>query len=136
MQVDRVRNAVLFCLVTCAWIAAIALDVDERATQPRSRAYGEGTCGIPDEAASEAVRLLFCTGRMPVNCAERGELELLDGVGLARARAIAEYRETHGPFERPEDLEAVRTIGPVTAARLAEQISFEKRGTSCASRRP
>ncbi len=136
MQVDRVRNLVILALVAGAWLAAIALDVHERAARPRALGYGQGPCAIPESAASEAVRLLLCSGRMPVNCAGARELELLDGVGRTRARAMVEHREKHGPFERPADLEAVRTIGPVTAERIARQISFEKRGTSCASTSP
>ncbi len=132
MQVDRVRNLVILALVAGAWLAAIALDAGERAARPRAG----GPCTIPAEAASEAVRLLFCTGRMPVNCASARELELLDGVGLTRARALVEHRRTHGPFERPEDLEAVRSIGPATAERIARQVSFTRRGTSCASTLP
>ncbi len=35
----------------------------------------------------------------------------LDGVGAARAKAIVEYREAHGPFRSVEDLAQVKGIG-------------------------
>jgi competence ComEA-like helix-hairpin-helix protein len=133
MQVDRVRNLVLICLVGGAWLAAIALDLRERSVRGATR---DRACSIPAEAGSASVRRLFCTGRLPVNCATVGELELLDGVGPSRARAIAGHRLEHGAFSGPEDMEEVRGIGPVTAARLAGQISFERSCTSDASRSP
>jgi len=40
--------------------------------------------------------------------------ETLDGVGLAKAYRIIEYREAHGPFEHVEELAAVQGIGMAT----------------------
>lgn len=40
----------------------------------------------------------------------------LKGVGLAKAKAIVEYREKHGPFQRPDDLSLVKGIGDRTVA--------------------
>ena len=40
--------------------------------------------------------------------------ETLDGVGLAKAYRIIEYREAHGPFVHIEELAAVQGIGMVT----------------------
>ena len=38
----------------------------------------------------------------------------LKGVGLAKAKAIVEYRKKHGPFQRPGDLSLVKGIGERT----------------------
>lgn len=38
--------------------------------------------------------------------------EMLDGVGVARAQAIVEYREQHGEFVDIEELLDVSGIGP------------------------
>ena len=46
-----------------------------------------------------------------INTASPGEFELLPMIGPARAAAIVEYRETNGPFERPEDILNVPGIG-------------------------
>lgn len=40
--------------------------------------------------------------------------EVLDGVGLIRAEAIVEYRETNGRFNDPYDLSNVKGIGDRT----------------------
>ena len=40
--------------------------------------------------------------------------DTLDGVGLAKAYRIIEYREAHGPFEHVEELAAVQGIGMAT----------------------
>ena len=40
--------------------------------------------------------------------------EALQGVGLAKAHRIIEYREAHGPFEHVDELAAVRGIGLAT----------------------
>ena len=38
----------------------------------------------------------------------------LKGVGLAKARAIVEYRKKHGPFRSADDLSLVKGIGDRT----------------------
>ena len=40
--------------------------------------------------------------------------QMLQGIGMAKARLIVEYRELHGPFERIEELQEVRGIGAST----------------------
>ncbi len=50
--------------------------------------------------------------RVNINTADAATLaEALDGVGVARARAIVSYRETYGVFEIADDLVEVRGIG-------------------------
>ena len=44
------------------------------------------------------------SGKLNVNTATVEELESLPGIGNSKAAAIVEYRHTHGPFERVEDL--------------------------------
>ena len=39
-------------------------------------------------------------------------IQVLPGIGPARAEAIVEYRTRHGPYQRPEDLTRVPGIGP------------------------
>ena len=40
--------------------------------------------------------------------------ESLQGVGLARAHRIVEYREAHGPFEHIDELTALQGTGSAT----------------------
>jgi competence protein ComEA len=51
------------------------------------------------------------SGKLNVNTATVEELESLPGIGASRAAAIVEYRNTHGPFQRVEDLVEVSGIG-------------------------
>ena len=56
--------------------------------------------------------LLTFAGPVNVNKADAETISAeLKGIGLSKARAIVEYREKHGPFERVEDLTLVSGIG-------------------------
>src|SRR5262245_47739175 len=50
-------------------------------------------------------------GVVNINTATAEELELLPGVGPARARAILEYRKAQGEFKQVDDLRQVAGIG-------------------------
>lgn len=57
-----------------------------------------------------------------LNAASQAELETLPGIGPARARAIIEFREQHGPFKRIEDLDNVKGFGKATIDKLAPRV--------------
>ena len=46
-----------------------------------------------------------------INTADVKELMKLDGVGRHVAEKIVEYRDSHGPFKKPEELRKVEGIG-------------------------
>lgn len=69
---------------------------------------------------------------LPLNRASAEDLELLPGIGPVRAAAIVAYRERHGPFGDPADLQRVHGIGPRTAARLAGELFSGGRDPACA----
>lgn len=48
----------------------------------------------------------------------------LKGIGPKTAQAIVDYRNQYGPFESPEDLLAVKGIGPATIRDIEQQISY------------
>lgn len=64
--------------------------------------------------------------RVNPNTATPAELQLLPGIGPARARAIVEERQQRGPFDSVEDLARVHGIGPVTVERLRPYVRFRR----------
>lgn len=69
-----------------------------------------------------AVDPIAPSARLPINTASVAELERLPGIGPVLAQRILEYRELHGPFQRPEDLLEVEGIGPAKLEGLSEYI--------------
>lgn len=61
--------------------------------------------------------LLAFAGPVDINTADAETISAeLKGIGLAKAKAIVEYRKKHGPFRSPEDLSLVKGIGERTVA--------------------
>jgi competence ComEA-like helix-hairpin-helix protein len=56
--------------------------------------------------------------RVDLNRASPGELDLLPGIGPAKAQRIVDHRRAHGPFERIGDLARVPGISGQCAERL------------------
>lgn len=57
-----------------------------------------------------------------LNRADAAELETLPGVGPATAAAIIAHRDANGPFQRVEDLLAVRGIGDAKLAAIVDLV--------------
>ena len=64
--------------------------------------------------------------KLDPNRASEAELDRLPGVGPAAARAVVSAREEGRSFHRPEDLLAVRGIGPATLRRIAPHLDFSR----------
>jgi len=62
-------------------------------------------------------------GQININTASVEELDLLPGIGPAKAAAIVAWREENGPFRFPEELIRVSGIGEATLAGLLDQIT-------------
>ncbi|MFT5209548.1 MAG: competence protein ComEA [Flavobacterium sp.] len=61
-----------------------------------------------------------------INTADADTLaSVLSGIGVSRAYAIVEYRETNGKFYSAEELSAVRGIGVATIAKNENRILVE-----------
>ena len=89
-----------------------------------------------DSSAEFAVKLAEVESKVDPNAANWAELASLPGLGEVLAKRIVEYRQSQtgepnkAVFRRPEDLEAVRGIGPKTVAKLAKHLKFPKTVTA------
>lgn len=61
--------------------------------------------------------------RVDLNRATAAELDALPGIGPVLAGRILAYRRAHGPFREPEELLAIRGIGPRLFARLQSRVT-------------
>jgi competence protein ComEA len=64
-------------------------------------------------------------GKVNINEASQAELMKLAGVGSSAARKIIAYRESQGPFKRPQDLEKVDGVGKAGLEKNAGRISVK-----------
>lgn len=76
-------------------------------------------------AASEGYEASAANGLINVNTAGAGELDLLPGIGPAKAAEIIGYRQEHGPFESVDELLEVPGIGEATLDGIAGYICLE-----------
>jgi len=63
-------------------------------------------------------RLLSLGLAVDVNTATAKDLEALPGLGPVLAQRVVQHRQTHGPFQAPQDLLEVPGIGEQNLARL------------------
>jgi len=62
-------------------------------------------------------------GQVNVNTADAETISAeLNGIGLAKAKAIVDYRKKHGPFQSVDDLSLVKGIGDTTVEKNRSNI--------------
>lgn len=73
----------------------------------------QGMAGVGDSSS----------GMININTAGITELDRLPGIGPALAERIIQYRNDHGAFVKPEDLQKVSGIGATTYEKMASRVS-------------
>ncbi len=68
---------------------------------------------------------VVATEKININTATLEQLMSLKGIGDAKAEAIIEYREAHGPFECIDDLKNVKGIGDKIFDSIKSEITIE-----------
>jgi competence protein ComEA len=101
-------------LVSLVLVVTLALLVS-RVTAPASPVGGiERITVVADVGADH--------DKVNINTATARQLQKLEGVGHTVAERIVQYRETHGPFKRGEDLRKVEGIGAALWEKNRERI--------------
>jgi len=58
-----------------------------------------------------------------INTATQSELEVVRGLGPAKAKAIIAYRESNGSFKSLDELDNVKGFGKASIEKLKEELS-------------
>jgi len=58
-----------------------------------------------------------------INTATQSELEVVRGLGPAKAKAIVAYRESNGSFKSLDELDNVKGFGKASIEKLKEELS-------------
>ncbi len=64
----------------------------------------------------------LASAAVDINTATAAELDAVKGIGPAKAKAIVEYREKHGPFKSVDDLKNVKGFGKKTIDKLRPEL--------------
>lgn len=86
---------------------------------------GLGIVGGTPQGGQDGDSAAASDGRININTASEAQLCEIPGVGATRAAAIAAYRETHGPFEKPEDIMKVSGIKEGMYEKIKDSISVK-----------
>ena len=87
---------------------------------------GRSHVEFTDQPPAQTLRVRGAADRIDPNTASAASMVRLSGIGPARASAIIEYRNSHGPgaFKTADDLTRIRGIGPGTIHRIAPDLSL------------
>ena len=115
------RKGALVLLALVALGAAADLLRLEPAPAPAPAAVPVPAAAAPAPAPRAAAP--SAAGPLDLNSATVAELDGLPGIGPVLAARIVAHRDAHGPYRAPEDLLAVRGIGPRLLERLGPRVT-------------
>ncbi len=90
-------------------------------SNPETTASEDKNVSTTDEVVQEDE----ITDKININTASLEELDVLSGIGQAKAQDIIEYRDQNGLFKAIEDIQNVKGIGPAIFAKISAQITIE-----------
>ena len=74
-------------------------------------------------AVAETPSAPAAVAAVDINAASADQLMSLPGIGAAKAAAIVQYREEHGPYHAAEDLLEVKGIGEALLRKIRPSIT-------------
>ncbi len=77
-----------------------------------------------DDSSSDDSADTNSTGKISINTATLSELQTLNGIGEAKAKAIIGYRETNGDFKSIEEIKNVSGIGDAIYEKIKDDITI------------
>ena len=112
------KIAVLMLCVCSVASFAQNIEVKQQSQVNEAQSGQMGLAASLDEKKSQA---------LPINSATAEELaEALNGIGIVKAQAIVEFRETNGAFLSAEELTQVKGVGKATVAKNQGLINFSE----------
>ncbi|WP_010094124.1 helix-hairpin-helix domain-containing protein [Ornithinibacillus scapharcae] len=113
---DRVKDVVLEA-------GGFTKEADENFINLAQKVLDEMVIIVPTKGAVESQESRVSgESKLRINHATVDEIQQLPGIGPSKAKAIVEYRDEHGYFNKVEDLLEVSGIGEKTLEALIEEI--------------
>lgn len=115
MNITKCIPAIISAMALTAFLATPAIAADtptKAAAKMQTQAKTEAS-----DMASDAKKAMPDAAQVNINTASAEQLQVLKGIGAAKAQAIVDYRTKNGKFNAIDDLANVSGVG----AKLIEQ---------------